>query len=192
MDFLKKIFRVRKGISKDLLLDKFEKVVDGFNGSEVALLAKETVLLSYQGNKKERNLKTHMGEKRLELINWKSVVRSQEVEALNHDNQNIFLALENYLRSSLEDYGLDIKKVKNEIVEDLYNVEVDFKQPFRNDDFFNDLKELSSKVAELDGKLKLYKSKNVESGIWKLVLSVNKNIRLSKRRSNNIELGKEA
>ena len=173
---LNRMFNKPKRMSQSELLSKFEMVVDSFTGAEENLLTKETLLLSYQGANKVRTVNTHFGEMKLERINWKSLVRKQEVEALNHKNQNLFNALESYLISSLEDYGLNLKKVKNEIDGEKFNIEVDFKQNFRNDDFFNDLKELSQKVEELDGSLKLYKSKKVDCGIWKLILSVDKNI----------------
>ena len=179
----KNMFTKRKRMTQEDLLKKFDIVVENFSGAEENLLTKETLLLSYQGNSRKRSITTHFGEQNLDKINWKIFVRKQEVEALNHENKNLFQALETYLVSSLKDYGLDLLRVRNELINNLYNIEVDFKQKYRNDDFFSDLKDLSKKVEELDGSLKLYKSKSGREA-WKLILSVDENIQPAGRKDS--------
>lgn len=191
-NLLKRIFNKPQRMSQEDLLRKFDVVIDEFNGTEENLLTKETMLLNFQGNARKRIVKTHFGEKELIKINWKSMVRKQEIEALNHENKDLFLALENYLISSLQDYGLTIRRIQNGIDGEFFNIEVDFKQKYRNDDFFNDLKELSQKVEELSGSIKLYKSKKKESGVWKLILSIDKRIKPAQKQAPAPRLEGEA
>lgn len=177
---LEKIFSKKRSVRNFDLLEKFNLVVESFNGAEENLLTKETMLLSFQADSLKKSIDTHFGTKELNRINWKASIRKHEIEALNIKNKDLFVALENYLISSLRDYGLNLYAVKTSVVANKYQISVDFKQEFHNDELFSDLKELSQKIEELEGSLCLYKSKSAKI-IWRLILSVDKDIRPKQR-----------
>ena len=177
INIFKRFSRKQRPMSQKELLSKFELISETFNKTEESTLTSETILLSYQSSLEARQLKTHEGIKSLSRFNWKKNIRKQEVEALTVENSNFFNSLENYFASLLMDIGMDIKRMVHSVNDQSYQIELDFKQPFRNEDFFSELSDLSRKVEEFSGNLRLYKSKDPEEALWKLVLSVDKTLR---------------